>query len=74
MIISIHQPEHLPWPGFFNKIKSVDQFVILDNVEYRKVYYHNRNKYIYSTINLMFINKIIKKYSVRSLFFFSIEQ
>ena len=44
MFISIHQPEHLPWPGFFNKIKSVDQFVILDDVEFRKGYYHNRNK------------------------------
>ena len=49
MFISIHQPEHLPWPGFFNKIKSVDQFVILDNVEYRKGYYHNRNKILSNT-------------------------
>lgn len=44
MIISIHQPEHLPWPGFFNKIKSVNEFVLLDDVEFRKGYYHNRNK------------------------------
>ena len=44
MIISIHQPEHLPWPGFFNKIKLVDLFVILDDVQFRKGYYHNRNK------------------------------
>ena len=44
MLISIHQPEHLPWPGFFNKIKTVDKFIILDDVEYSKGYYHNRNK------------------------------
>lgn len=44
MKISIHQPEHLPWPGFFNKIKSTDLFVILDNVKFSKGYYHNRNK------------------------------
>lgn len=49
MFISIHQPEHLPWPGFFNKIKSVDQFVILDDVEFRKGYYHNRNKILDNT-------------------------
>jgi hypothetical protein len=46
MLISIHQPEHLPWPGFFNKIKLVDLFVILDDVKYRKGYFHNRNKII----------------------------
>ena len=46
MIITIHQPEHLPWMGFFNKLSKADVFVILDNVPYRKNYFQNRNKII----------------------------
>jgi hypothetical protein len=42
--IAIHQPEHMPWPGFFNKIKNVNIFVLLDDVQYRKNYFQNRNK------------------------------
>ena len=42
--ISIHQPEHFPYEGFFQKMKKSDIFVILDNVNYRKNYFHNRNK------------------------------
>lgn len=44
MVITIHQPEHLPWLGFFDKVRQVDTFVILDHVPYRKNYYQNRNK------------------------------
>lgn len=43
-IITIHQPEHLPWLGFFNKMAKADVFVILDNVPFRKNYFQNRNK------------------------------
>lgn len=44
MIVTIHQPEHLPWLGFFNKMASAEIFVILDNVQYRKNYFQNRNR------------------------------
>jgi len=44
--ISIHQPEHLPWLGFFNKIKNCDIFVILDSVQFRKNYFQNRNRLV----------------------------
>jgi len=44
MIISIHQPEHLPWLGFFHKMYLSDIFVLLDNVQYRKNYFQNRNR------------------------------
>lgn len=46
MIITIHQPEHLPWLGFFNKLSKADIFVILDSVPFRKNYFQNRNKII----------------------------
>lgn len=32
--ISIHQPNYLPYLGFFDKIKNSDTFVILDNVQF----------------------------------------
>ena len=44
MIITIHQPEHLPWLGFFNKLSKAEYFVILDNVQFEKNYFQNRNK------------------------------
>lgn len=44
MIAAIHQPEHLPWLGFFNKMANADEIIILDNVQYRKRYFQNRNK------------------------------
>jgi len=42
--IAIHQPNFLPWRGYFDKIKKVDVFVILDNAQYTKNSYINRNK------------------------------
>lgn len=44
MVITIHQPEHLPWLGFFNKIAKADVFVILDSVQFEKNYFQNRNR------------------------------
>jgi len=35
MIVSIHQPEYLPWMGYFDKIARSDIFVILDNVQFQ---------------------------------------
>ena len=43
MIIAVHQPEYLPWPGFFSKMKLVDKFVFLDNVQFEKNNVQNRN-------------------------------
>ena len=55
MIITIHQPEHLPWLGLFNKIAKADVFVILDNVQYEKNYFQSRNK-ILGTNGVQWIN------------------
>lgn len=44
MIVTIHQPEHMPWLGFFDKLRQADVYVMLDNVQYRKNYFHNRNR------------------------------
>lgn len=43
-VVSIHQPGYLPWLGFFKKISSADIFVLLDDVQYEKNGWQNRNK------------------------------
>jgi hypothetical protein len=44
MIVAIQQPEHLPWIGFFNKMIQSDLYVFLDNVQFKKRYFENRNR------------------------------
>lgn len=44
MKCAIHQPQFLPWLGYLNKIRSADIFVSLDNVQFKKNEYQNRNK------------------------------
>ncbi|MBT3362554.1 MAG: WbqC family protein [Chloroflexi bacterium] len=44
MKIAIHQPNFLPWIGYFYKIAHSDAFVLLDNVQYTKNSFINRNK------------------------------
>jgi hypothetical protein len=44
MIVSVHQPQYLPWLGYFDKIEKADVFVLLDNVQFKKNEWQNRNK------------------------------
>jgi hypothetical protein len=45
MKVTIHQPEHFPYMGFFMKMKKSDLFVMLDDVKFRKNYFQNRNRF-----------------------------
>lgn len=42
VVVAIHQPNYLPWLGYFRKIALADIFVFLDDVQYSKNSYTNR--------------------------------
>lgn len=44
MIVAVHQPQYLPWLGYFDKIRIADVFCYLDNVQYKKNEWQNRNR------------------------------
>lgn len=46
MIVTIHQPEHMPWSGYFHKMAQADVYVFLDNVQFKTNNWQNRNRII----------------------------
>ncbi len=44
MLLAIHQPDHMPYLGFFHKMAQADAFVILGDVDYKKNNFQNRNR------------------------------
>lgn len=44
MIIAIHQPNYLPYLGFFDKMIKSDIFVIYDDAQFNKEDFQHRNK------------------------------
>lgn len=42
MILAAHQPNYLPWAGFFRKMARCDVFVLLDSVQYARRSYTAR--------------------------------
>ena len=44
MIVSIHQPQYMPWLPYFSKIDKSDLFIFLDSVDFQKNGLQNRNE------------------------------
>ena len=45
MIVSIHQPNYIPWLGFFHKLLLSDTYIVFDDVQFpRGKDYANRNQ------------------------------
>lgn len=44
MITFVHQPEYLPWLGFFDKLAKCDVFIVYDDAQYVHGSFQNRNK------------------------------
>ena len=59
--ITIHQPDHLPYPGFFSKVLSSNTYLILDHVQYKKGNFQNRNKIIDKHKNEKWVTLPIQK-------------
>jgi len=48
MKIAISQPTYLPWQGYFALIDYVDEFIFLENVQFAKRSWQQRNKIIFN--------------------------
>ncbi len=44
LAVAIHQPNYLPWIGYFYKMLKANIFVFLDDVQYSKNSFINRNR------------------------------
>jgi hypothetical protein len=44
MLITIHQPDFLPWLGFFDRWSRADLYLILDDVQFLRRGWHNRDR------------------------------
>jgi len=44
MIVTIHQPDFLPWLGFFERWRAGDLLIILDDVQFLRRGWHHRDK------------------------------
>jgi hypothetical protein len=42
MLVAIHQPNFLPWLGYFDRMVRADLFVLLDHVQFERRNYQNR--------------------------------
>jgi hypothetical protein len=61
--IAIHQPNFLPWGGYFEKMRDADFFVILDDVQYSSGGYTNRAQFGNDKVeNSWFTIPVKKKY------------
>lgn len=44
MVVTIHQPDFLPWLGFFDRWVKSDLYIVLDDVQFLRRGWHNRDK------------------------------
>lgn len=42
--VVIHQPDFIPYPGFFHRLLNCDYYVLLDHVQFNKRGWHHRDK------------------------------
>lgn len=44
MVVTIHQPDFIPWLGFFHRWAKSDLFIILDDVQFLRRGWHHRDR------------------------------
>ncbi len=60
-IIGVHQPNYIPWPGFFYKVIKSDVFVFLDNVQFSRRSFTHRNRVKGSQSNTIWLTVPVYK-------------
>jgi len=45
VIVSIHQPNFVPWVAYFDKVRSADVFVVMGHCQFEKNGFQNRFRY-----------------------------
>ncbi|HPO13239.1 MAG TPA: WbqC family protein [Candidatus Hydrogenedentes bacterium] len=61
-ITGIHQPHYLPWLRYFEKIARSDAFIVLDNIQFNKNGWQNRNKVKSSSGAVLLTAPVYEKY------------
>ncbi len=44
MIVAAHQPHYFPWLGYIHKMAQADLFIVMDDLQYEKDNFQNRNR------------------------------
>lgn len=63
--VAVHQPNYLPWLGFFHKISQVDTFVLLDTVQFARRGYTHRVRVMGPSNSAMWLTQHIRKQPVQ---------
>ncbi len=66
MRCSIMQPTYLPWAGYFNLARSVDYFVLLDDVQFERRSWQSRNRILMNG-NELYLSVGLAKNSQKTL-------
>ena len=67
-IVSAHQPAYMPWLGYFHKMLLCDEFVVMDDVQYEKNSFINRNKILLNTSSVwLTVPVATKDYKTRTI-------
>jgi hypothetical protein len=59
--VAVHQPNYLPWLGFFHKIQAVDIFVLLDTIQFERRGYTHRVRITGPDGQLLWLTQNIRK-------------
>ncbi len=60
MRLAIHQPEFMPWSGYFYKMALADRYIVLDHVQFKKRYFENRNRVVSPKEDISYIRVPVK--------------
>ena len=68
MRITIHQPDFLPWLGFFDRWQKSDLYIILDDVQFLRRGWHHRDKIKTQKVARWLTVPVVKKGQYHQLF------